>query len=63
VGGGHLASQPGSTSDGPPGPLPPQAALFEAAARAHPDDGDVHAALGVVYNLCRRYDDAVAAFR
>ena len=40
-----------------------QAALFEAAARASPQDGDVHSALGVVYNLGRQYDEAVQAFR
>ncbi|EFN57424.1 hypothetical protein CHLNCDRAFT_21245 [Chlorella variabilis] len=39
------------------------AALFEAAARASPGDSDVHAALGVVYNLSRQYDEAVLAFR
>lgn len=37
--------------------------MFEAAARAHPEDGELHSALGVVYNLARRYDDAVEAFR
>ena len=40
-----------------------QAALFEAAARASPQDGDVYSALGVVYNLARQYDEAVQAFR
>ncbi|KAI7842283.1 hypothetical protein COHA_003924 [Chlorella ohadii] len=39
------------------------ALMFEAAARAHPEDGELHSALGVVYNLGRRYDDAVEAFR
>ncbi|KAL4445746.1 hypothetical protein ABPG77_008945 [Micractinium sp. CCAP 211/92] len=39
------------------------AALFEAAARASPQDAELHSALGVVYNLSRQYDDAVAAFR
>lgn len=39
------------------------ALMFEAAARAHPEDGELHSALGVVYNLARRYDDAVEAFR
>lgn len=42
---------------------PMQALMFEAAARAHPEDGELHSALGVVYNLARRYDDAVEAFR
>lgn len=41
----------------------PQALMFEAAARAHPEDSELHSALGVVYNLGRRYDDAVEAFR
>ena len=40
-----------------------QAALFEAAARARPEDAELHSALGVVYNLARRYDDAVVAFQ
>ncbi|PSC73938.1 Peroxisome biogenesis 5 [Micractinium conductrix] len=39
------------------------AALFEAAARARPEDAELHSALGVVYNLARRYDDAVVAFQ
>lgn len=43
--------------------MPVQATLFEAAARAHPEDSDVHAALGVVYNLSRQFDEAVVAFR
>ena len=46
-----------------PTTLPPQAALFEAAARAHPEDGEVYSALGVVLNLARQYDEAVEAFR
>ena len=33
--------------------------MFEAAALAHPQDADVHTALGVVYNLTRDFDQAV----
>ena len=36
---------------------------FESAAIESPQDKDVHAALGVLYNLARRYDDAIAAFQ
>lgn len=37
--------------------------LFKMAAQSSPDDPDVHAALGVLCNLARQYDDAVGAFR
>jgi peroxin-5 len=37
--------------------------LYKAAAASSPDDADVHAALGVLCNLARQYDDAVNAFR
>ena len=37
--------------------------LYEGAAAAAPQDADVHAALGVLCNLGRRYDGAVSAFR
>jgi len=37
--------------------------LYKMAARESPDDADVHAALGVLCNLARQYDDAVTAFR
>ena len=40
-----------------------QVGLFEAAARASPGDADVHVALGVLHNLGRTYEPAVAAFR
>ena len=40
-----------------------QVGMFEAAARAAPGDADVHAALGVLHNLGRTYESAVAAFR
>ncbi|GAB4823917.1 hypothetical protein N2152v2_010963 [Parachlorella kessleri] len=39
------------------------ARMFESAALAHPQDADVHTALGVVYNLTRDFDQAVEAFR
>ncbi len=38
-------------------------AAFAAAAAAAPGEPDVQAALGVLSNLARRYDDAAAAFR
>lgn len=37
--------------------------LYEGAAVAGPQDADVHAALGVLCNLSRRYDGAVNAFK
>lgn len=37
--------------------------LFRIAAQRHPADADVHAALGVLCNLARQYDDAVSAFK
>jgi peroxin-5 len=37
--------------------------LFRAAAQKHPDDADIHAALGVLCNLARQYEDAVTSFR
>lgn len=37
--------------------------LYKTAAHQCPDDADVHAALGVLCNLARQYDDAVLAFR
>jgi peroxin-5 len=37
--------------------------LYENAATSNPQDADVHAALGVLCNLNRRYDGAVAAFK
>lgn len=37
--------------------------LFHMAAQQEPTDADVHAALGVLCNLARQYDDAVKAFR
>jgi len=43
--------------------LPAQVGLFEAAARAAPGDADAHVALGVLHNLGRAYEPAVASFR
>ncbi len=40
-----------------------QVGLFEAAARAAPGDADAHVALGVLHNLGRAYEPAVASFR
>lgn len=37
--------------------------LYEGAAAASPQDADVHAALGVLYNLSRKFDGAVNAFK
>ena len=37
--------------------------IYKTAAQQCPDDADVHAALGVLCNLARQYDDAVVAFR
>ena len=38
------------------------ARLFNEAAVISPDDADVHIVLGVLYNLSREYDKAIAAF-
>lgn len=37
--------------------------LYQGAAAASPQDADVHAALGVLCNLSRKYDGAVNAFK
>jgi peroxin-5 len=63
----HPAHGPAARA-APPPPDSSQAAahavgLFRAAAAAAPADADVAAALGVLCNLARRYDDAGAAFR
>ena len=44
-------------------PLCLQVGLFEAAARATPSDADALTALGVLHNLGRAYEPAVASFR
>ncbi|CAJ1958585.1 unnamed protein product [Sphenostylis stenocarpa] len=38
------------------------ARLFNEAAELSPDDADVHIVLGVMYNLSREYDKAIASF-
>ncbi|XP_061375213.1 peroxisome biogenesis protein 5 [Gastrolobium bilobum] len=39
------------------------ARLFNEAAEISPDDADVHIVLGVLYNLSREYDRAIASFQ
>ena len=39
------------------------ASLFNEAAKISPDDADVHIVLGVLYNLSREYDKAIASFQ
>ncbi|KAE8713747.1 Peroxisome bioproteinsis protein 5 [Hibiscus syriacus] len=39
------------------------ARLFNEAAQMSPEDADVHIVLGVLYNLSREYDKAIAAFK
>ncbi|KAL6975107.1 Peroxisomal membrane signal receptor PTS1 [Sarracenia purpurea var. burkii] len=39
------------------------AGLFNDAAQMSPEDADVHIVLGVLYNLSREYDKAIASFR
>lgn len=39
------------------------ARLFNEAAQMSPDDADVHIVLGVLYNLSREYDKAIASFQ
>ena len=39
------------------------ARLFNEAAEMSPDDADVHIVLGVLYNLSREYDKAIASFQ
>ncbi|TVU05272.1 hypothetical protein EJB05_48430 [Eragrostis curvula] len=55
------------------GPLAPQSIdspygpdvvrLFNEAAQMSPEDADVHIVLGVLYNLSREYDKAIASFK
>ncbi|KQJ98852.1 peroxisome biogenesis protein 5 isoform X2 [Brachypodium distachyon] len=37
--------------------------LFNEAAKMSPEDADVHIVLGVLYNLSREYDKAIASFK
>ncbi|KAK4778796.1 hypothetical protein SAY86_006324 [Trapa natans] len=39
------------------------AGLFNEAAQMSPEDADVHIVLGVLYNLSREYDRAIASFQ
>ncbi|EOY11822.1 Peroxin 5 isoform 7 [Theobroma cacao] len=39
------------------------ARLFNEAAQMSPEDADVHVVLGVLYNLSREYDKAIASFK
>lgn len=39
------------------------ARLFNEAAQMSPDDADVHIVLGVLYNLSREFDKAIASFQ
>ena len=39
------------------------ARLFNEAAQMSPEDSDVHIVLGVLYNLSREYDKAIATFK
>jgi tetratricopeptide (TPR) repeat protein len=39
------------------------ARLFNEAAQMAPEDADVHIVLGVLYNLSREYDKAIAFFQ
>lgn len=39
------------------------ARLFNEAAKMFPEDSDVHIVLGVLYNLSREYDKAIASFQ
>ncbi|TYH04372.1 hypothetical protein ES288_A08G000800v1 [Gossypium darwinii] len=41
----------------------PVAILFNEAAQMSPEDADVHIVLGVLYNLSREYDKAIASFK
>jgi Flp pilus assembly protein TadD len=37
--------------------------FFNEAAQMSPEDADVHIVLGVLYNLSREYDKAIASFK
>lgn len=39
------------------------ARIFNEAAQISPEDADVHIVLGVLYNLSREYDKAIASFQ
>ncbi|KAG2579648.1 peroxisome biogenesis protein 5-like isoform X4 [Panicum virgatum] len=52
---------PPQATDSPYGP--DVVRLFNEAAQMSPEDADVHIVLGVLYNLSREYDKAIASFK
>ncbi|XP_062195420.1 peroxisome biogenesis protein 5-like isoform X2 [Phragmites australis] len=52
---------PPQSTDSPYGP--DVVKLFNEAAQMSPEDADVHIVLGVLYNLSREYDKAIASFK
>ncbi|OEL30672.1 Peroxisome biogenesis protein 5 [Dichanthelium oligosanthes] len=52
---------PPQSADSPYGP--DVVRLFNEAAQMSPEDADVHIVLGVLYNLSREYDKAIASFK
>ncbi|ONM02712.1 Peroxisome biogenesis protein 5 [Zea mays] len=52
---------PLQSTDSPYGP--DVVRLFNEAAQMSPEDADVHIVLGVLYNLSREYDKAIASFK
>ncbi|KAL6661216.1 hypothetical protein ACP70R_000600 [Stipagrostis hirtigluma subsp. patula] len=52
---------PPQSTDTPYGP--DVVRLFNEAAQMSPEDADVHIVLGVLYNLSREYDKAIASFK
>ncbi|CAO2191958.1 unnamed protein product [Urochloa humidicola] len=52
---------PPQSTDSPYGP--DVVRLFNEAAQMSPEDADVHIVLGVLYNLSREYDKAIASFK
>ncbi|CAD6246080.1 unnamed protein product [Miscanthus lutarioriparius] len=52
---------PPQSTDSPYGP--DVVRLFNEASQMSPEDADVHIVLGVLYNLSREYDKAIASFK